>query len=638
MQYATELSNSFLESYKDKHVPFGPLGQIVYSRTLARLIPELSRTENWQETCERVCNGVIEIGGKFTGIELEQLYDNMFKLRGLPASRVLWQAGTETVKKIGADSLCSCWGLTVNSLDSFTFAFNQLLMDSGVGYNVQPTFVFELPRVKQDVIIKQVDSADCQFVVPDNREGWVELLRKILESFFITGRNFTFSTQCIRPTGRLLKTFGGRSSGAENLTNGMIHIISVIKAREGKKLKPIDCMDILNILGQINFHRNSRNAQLALGNIDDSLFMDAKDWSKGIVPNWRSMSNSSVVVNEYSKVPDEFWNHADISGLVNLKNGRRFGRLVDGEGYRPDYNADMVNACSEIFMENGEPCNLADVVLPRIRSLEELKQVATLLYKVCKTIACAKYSDSITQAVVDKNHRIGVSLTGLMQSDFFNNLSLNSLYRHLEQCDEVYSRELGVSKSIKLTCIKPSGTISLLPGVTPGMHPAFAKYMIQRIRFNADDPLVEVCQSHGYKIEPHLGFDGNEDSNIVVVEFPIKQAGITRDQVTVVQQLENQKMLQTWWADNGISATHYFKDEELPQIKEWLKNNYDDNVKSCIFLRTDNKLYPQAPYEAITEEEYNRFNAKVMPIINVYDLKETRMIDSLECEGGGCPI
>jgi len=635
MQYATKLNDSFLEYYKGKVAPFGQLGQIVYKRNLSRLIPCLGRTEVWQETCERVCNGILEIGGLFTEGELEQLFDNMFKLKGLPASRVLWQAGTETTRKIGVDGLNSCWGVTVNSLEAFTFSFNQLLMDSGVGYNVQPVFVFELPRVKQDVVIRQVDSADCSFLVPDNREGWVELLYKVLESFFVTGRGFTFSTQCVRPAGRLLNTFGGRSSGAENLTNGISQIIRVIKARESKKLKPIDCMDVMNILGQINFHRNSRNAQLALGNIDDPLFMDAKDWSKGRVPNWRAMSNNSVAVNSYDKIPDEFWNRDDLCGLVNLKNGRRFGRLVDGENYRPDYKADVVNACSEIFMENGEPCNLCDIILPRIESLEELKQVATLLYKVCKTISCAKYFDPITQAVVDKNHRIGVSLTGLMQSNFFNNCTLESLYRHLEQVDEAYSRELGVSKSIKLTCIKPSGTISLLPGVTAGMHPAYANYMIQRIRFNADDSLVEVCQEHGYKIEPHLGFDGSEDSNIVVIEFPIKQPGITKDQVSVVQQLENQKLLQTYWADNGISATHYFKDAELPEIKEWLKNNYDDNVKSCIFLRTDNKVYPQAPYEAITEEEYNK--RKRPPITSVHDTKQIDMIDSLEC-AGGCPI
>jgi len=626
------LKESFLKQYIGKIPPFGPLGYITYKRILARLIPDLNRTEEWRETCERVCNGIVELGGKFTEEELNQLFDNMFNLKGLPASRVIWQSGTDTVCKFGASSLNSCFGLTVNSLEAFTFAFNQTLLDNGIGYNIRAPFIYELPRVK-NVTVKQIESYDVDFIVPDSRQGWVELLRKILDAFFVTGQDFTYSTLCVRPAGRLLKTFGGYSSGAENLNNGMNKVIKIIKAREGKKLRSIDCLDLLNVLGYINFKRNGRSAQLALGDVTDIDFVNAKDWTHGIVPNWRAMANLSVSMDDYSKIPDDFWNKADIPGLVNLRNLRRFGRLIDGVDYRPDYGVDAVNACSELGLENGESCNLADIVLSRISSLEEFKQVATLLYKVCKTISCAKYSDPLTQKVVEKNHRIGLSLTGIMQSHFTVE-DFNTVYKHLETVDESYSREIGVGKSIKLTCVKPSGTISLLPGVTPGIHPAFANYMIQRIRFNSNDPLVEVCQKHGYYVEPHVGFDGSKDSNMLVVEFPIKMSGPTK--LSVIEQLENQKKLQTFWADNAISATHYLKDSELPQVKEWLKNNYNESVKSCIFLRTDNKVYPQAPYEEISKEEYEK--RKRPPITNINDTEQIDMIDSFECGKGGCPL
>lgn len=646
MKYTTGLSTSFLRQYIDKTPPWGPVGYVTYKRTYARLIPDLGRTEEWHETCARVCHGLLDLGGLFTERELEDLYDTLFHLRGMTSGRALWQLGSETVRRVGADSLQNCWHVVVNNVESFCFTFNQLMLGGGVGFNILPEHVYELPPVKHHVVVKRVDTADCDFVVPDNREGWVELLRRILNSLFVTGKPFLYSTECIRPAGSLIKGFGGTASGSESLVKGLEQIVKIIQARAGQKLRPIDCMDVMNIIGQIVVAGNvRRSSEIAIGDPQDRLFIEAKNWSKYPIPNWRTMSNNSVAADSMEDLLPEFWSgyrgEGEPYGLINLKNCRRYGRLIDGIDYRPDYDVVGVNPCAEITLCNKEPCNLADIFLPNLRSAEEMKKVAVLLYKACKTISRTPFSDPDTQSIVGRNTRVGIGLTGYMQAPQFHDGDiLDSVYRAIEEADLEYSMRLGCKRSIKLTTMKPSGTLSLLPGVTPGMHAAFAPFLIRRIRFSATDPLVETCRQHGFHVEPKLELDGSHDTNTMVVSFPwaMPKNAIFEQDVNVIQELEVQKHLQTYWADNSISATHYFKKGELGDIKNWLNENYESSVKTCSFLLSQGHGFAQAPLEAISEEKYVKLMEKVTPITRITDEREMDHVDNLECAGGSCPV
>lgn len=646
MKYSSGLSESFLREYAQKAPPWGQVGYITYKRTYARLIPEVGRTEEWDETCARICNGLVELGGLFTDPELEALYDTIFYLRGMTSGRAAWQLGTDTVRKIGADSLQNCWHVVVNNLEAFCFTFNQLMLGGGVGFNILPEYVYELPRVLANVTIKRVDTPDCEFIVPDNREGWVELLRRVLQAFFVTGQSFSYSPLCIRPAGAIIKGFGGTASGSQSLVEGIEWICKIIQARVGQKLRPIDVMDIMNIIGRIVVAGNvRRSSEITIGDPHDKLFLDAKNWNKHPVPIWRAMSNNSVAADTIDDLPAEFWDgykgEGEPYGLINLRNCRRFGRLADGIDYRPDYDVVGVNPCAEITLCNKEPCNLADIFLPNVRDAAEFKKTALLLYKACKTISRAKFSDRETQAIVSRNRRLGIGLTGYMQAKRFRNADvLTEVYKAIEECDLEYSKRLGCERSIKLTTIKPSGTLSLLPGVPPGMHAAFGPHMIRRIRFSASDPLVEKCQSHGYHVEPKLELDGSYDHGTMVVSFPVKMDPkcVFEKDVTVIDELETQKFLQTYWADNAISATHYFKRGEQKQLREWLNANYESSVKTCSFLLSTGHGFAQAPLEAISEEQYAKLAEKATPITRIVDEKETDHLDNLECAGGSCPV
>jgi ribonucleoside-triphosphate reductase len=615
---------------------------------------KLGRVEEWFETCARVCQGLVDLGGKFTWRELQYLYETMFYLRGCVSGRALWQLGTDTVKNIGADSLQNCWHVAVNDVSAFTFTFNQLMLGGGVGFNVLPQYVYELPEISFNPPISRVNTHDCDLIVPDNREGWVELLDRILEAFYFTGKPLHYNTQCVRPKGAPIRGFGGTASGPEDLVMGMKNIVRILRSRYQNKLRPIDAMDIMNIIGEIVVSGNvRRSSEITLGDPHDFLYLNAKNWGLHQIPNWRTMSNNSIAANKYDDILPQFWisgytpnldgeMEGEPYGLVNLNNCRRYGRLIDGSDANNDPDVVGVNPCAEITLANKEGCNLAEIFLPNIRSEQEFKDVAGILFKGCKTISNGGFSDPETDAIVKKNHRIGIGLTGYMQAhQYHDGQLLDRVYEHLIDVDRTYSKVLGIKRSIKLTTMKPSGTLSLLPGVTPGMHAAISKYMFRTVRMSANHPLVQVCRDHGYHVEPKIELDGTHNHDTMVVYFPVEtpDGATLAEDLDVIEELEVQKHLQTYWADNSVSATHYFETDDVPRIKEWLSENYDDSVKSTSFLLRLGHGFKQAPFQPITKERYEEAVANVRPITSAL-IEEgwDDVDDALECASGHCPV
>jgi ribonucleoside-triphosphate reductase (thioredoxin) len=625
MKYITQISKTFVNKYKNKEVNWGPLGYITYKRTYSR------DNEEWYQTIERCCQGLLEIGGVFTQLEMETLYDYVFNLKCSFSGRALWQLGTATVQNVGADSLINCWHVAINELNAFCFTFNQLMLGGGVGFNLTPEMVYELPTVKHGVKVQRKDDNDVDFIVPDNREGWVNLLRKVLNCYFITGKNLTYSTLCIRQKGKPIKTFGGTASGSEGLVNGIRQITNILDSRVNHKLRPIDCLDILNIIGSIVVAGNvRRSAELALGSYDDSLFINAKNWKNTIIPNWRNMSNNSVICDSIESLPEEFWDgyfgNGEPYGLVNLELCKKYGRIGD---IKSDSLVTGTNPCGEITLEPYEACNLAEIFLPNIHSKDEFYTATNLIYKVCKTISKYPFSDPRVNNVVQRNNRLGIGVSGILQSGWICQPTFfASIYDSLEELDNNYSRLINSNTSIKLTTVKPSGTLSLLPGVTPGIHPAYAKNYIRRIRFSSDDPLIKLCRDNGYKVEPQINIDGTRNLDTMVIEFPIETPPGTITKISAIDQLKMQIIMQEYWSDNAVSMTCYYRSNELDDIKKFLKENYTDYIKTVSFLLHSDHGFVQAPYEEITH----------VPKTQTIKTGVSQGPDLLlECESGVCP-
>jgi ribonucleotide reductase alpha subunit len=622
-------------------VPWGEVGYPTFKRTYAR--KKGNATEEWHDTVERVveaCNK--QLGCGFTEMEQENVRAMMMNLKGTVAGRFLWQLGTKTVDKLGLPSLQNCAFTVVDHpIRPFTWAFEMLMLGSGVGYNIQRENVYQLPKVRRKVKVERKDVNDADFIVPDSREGWVELLKRVLEASFVTGEGFSFATHLIRPAGSPIKGFGGTASGSEDLVWGMLEINKLLNSRSGKRLSSVNCLDIMNIIGKIVVAGNvRRSAQIALGDVDDIEYLQAKRWDLGGIPNWRAMSNNSVVCDDVTKLPEEFWEgykgNGEPYGLINLESSRKMGRTFETE--YPDPDVQGYNPCAEQSLANFETCCLAEVYLPNIETYAELKLVLRLLYRINKHSLAIPCAIKETEDIVHKNMRMGIGVTGYLQASEEQQSWLSDAYTYIRAYDKEYSALKGFPESIKLTTVKPSGTLSLLAGVTAGAHPAYSQHYIRRIRMATESELVKVCRENGYHVEYVRNFDGTEDHSTVVVSFPCEFPEGTRlaNDMSAVDQLEVIKRLQAEWSDNSVSVTIYYRKEELDDIKKWLGENYV-NVKSVSFLLHNEHGFDQAPLEEITKEQYEEMKAKVVPITSLSSLNMDD-IDIAECDSGACPI
>ena len=636
------LSADFLKKYKNKQPNWGfnGLGYIVYKRTYSR-VKEDGLLEEWPETIARCINGAQKIGASYTKREAEKLFDLVFSLKCNFAGRGLWQLGTSTVDRFGGNSLLNCWFTAIKKPDDFCFIFENLMLGGGVGYSIRREDIHELPRVKRDVIITGKNTNDADFIVPDSREGWVRLLSKVLHSYFVTGESFNYSTVLVRSAGKPINGFGGTASGPEILIDGINKISTVIKEREGKKLRSIDVLDIANIIGSVVVAGNvRRSAEIALGDPDDYLYIKAKRWDLGNIPNWRAMSNNTIYCDSYDHIAEGVWDgyggNGEPYGFFNVALSSKFGRT----GEKSRENCEGTNPCGEISLADKECCNLSELYLNNIESKQELIECSKLLYKTQKAICALPFLHEDTNKIVHKNFRIGQGITGICQGLHNKKLEwLDSCYKALKEFDKEWSKKQGWPESIKLTTVKPSGTLSLLAGATPGVHPAYSRYYIRRVRMSSQDALVETCKDMGYHVEYVKNFDGSLNRDTVIVEFPCKSGdnAILAKDMKATDQLELVKDIQREWSDNAVSCTVYYKKEELDEIKEWLRKNYKGNIKSVSFLLHQDHGFEQAPYEEIDEKTYEKLTIGIKKVSSV-DIGNGKSLEGLECEGGVCPI
>jgi ribonucleoside-triphosphate reductase len=330
--------------------PWSTVGYLTCKRTYARKLDENgddnSPTEEFPQTVDRVinaCRTQLRVG--FTTEEEDRLREYLLLLKGSVAGRFLWQLGTSTVDRLGLASLQNCAFTVVdNPIRPFCWAMDMLALGSGVGYNIQHKYIDKLPVVREWFKAPiRVDNGGADFIIPDSREGWVKFLGKTLKAAFLSERKengtFTYSTQVIRGKGSPIKGFGGVASGPEDLCWGIGKISEILMRRAGKKIRPIDALDIMNIIGHIIVAGNvRRSAQIAIGDPDDVEYLLAKRWDMGNIPSWRAMSNNSVACEDINDLHEYFWDgyegKGEPYGVINLPLSRKVGRL--GEDEYPD--------------------------------------------------------------------------------------------------------------------------------------------------------------------------------------------------------------------------------------------------------------------------------------------------------------
>lgn len=352
------ITQEFLEKYKSKQPKWGfnGLGMVVYRRTYSRLKSD-ETYEEWYETVARCINGAQEIGADYTKVEAEKLYDYIFNLKCSFAGRMLWMLGTEHIKRWGGNALLNCWFTTIQEYEDFCFIFENLMLGGGVGFSIRREDIHELPKVKENIKVTHKNTADADFIVPDSREGWVYLLRQVLKSFFRSGKSFSYSTILVRGYGEKIHGLGGTASGPKILVDGIENICKVLQSREGKKLRSIEVLDICNIIGSIVVSGNiRRSAQIALGDPDDYLFIRAKRWDLGDIPNWRALSNNTIYADDFTHIQPDIWEgysgNGECYGFFNIKLAQKVGRIRElrkdnCEGSNPCITGDTLIAVAD---------------------------------------------------------------------------------------------------------------------------------------------------------------------------------------------------------------------------------------------------------------------------------------------------
>lgn len=642
--FSFRLTDKFIEPYKTKPVNWGytdaagnSVGELTFIRTYSRR-KEDGTKEKWFEVCERVINGMFSIQKDHCKANrlpwndnkahklAQEAYDRLFSFKWSPPGRGLWMMGTPLVMvERNSAALQNCAFVSsadMTKLDpSYPFAFLMEASMLGVGVggdNKGASKDFEVTRPAEQVVT---------YAIPDSREGWVESVKMLLESYLISGRcTMQFVYDHIRPAGTPIKTFGGTAAGPEPLKSLHEQLRTLLDARVGSNLTKKDIIDINNLIGVCVVAGNvRRSAELMIGAIDDDEFINLKNVQR--FPEraaWGWMSNNSVeakVGDNYSHLVPRIASNGE-PGVIWMDITRNFGRLVDAPDGK-DHRVAGFNPCAEQPLESGEMCTLSEVYISHHDSLEDFKRSVKFSLLYAKTVTLLPTHWARTNAIMQRNRRVGVSITGV--TDFADTHGLPKLrqwqeegYACVRSYDKSYSEWLGVRESIRATTVKPSGTVSIIAGVSPGVHWApGGRYFMRSIRIDTHNPIVAKLRKAGYKIE--VAKDSPDTT--VVVYFPVKSdAKRSEKDVSIFEKINIAAMAQRYWSDNGVSATISFDPATEAEHIGTVINMYEGQLKAISFLpMLDEGAYEQMPYGRLSEDEYAKA-AKKLKKIDMSDL------------------
>lgn len=650
------LSSNFLSEYKTKKVNWGfssgpnSLGEITYRRTYSR------DGEVWWETVKRVVQGVYTIMYDYcekNGIpfdedvstyDAEQMYDLIFNFKFLPPGRGLWMMGnTDYIYAKGSAALNNCGFTSTKDIDKeftkpFAFMMDMSMLGMGVGFD---TLGAGKIAWRPETKVKFTEKVK-HIVIEDSREGWVNSLIETLNYCFGIIDYFpAFDWYLIRPRGSKINGFGGVSEGPDPLKNLHKQLFTLCGKRRGEKVTSRDITDIMNMIGMCVVAGNvRRTAQIALGLDEDEEFQNLKNYElnpERAEYGWTS--NNSVFAEvgmNYGKYVKRIVDNGE-PGFFWIENTRQFGRMAEVANNK-DWRVAGTNPCGEQPLENYEICCLVETFPHLHETSEEYNRTLKYAFIYAKAVTLIPTHWKETNAVMLRNRRIGTSMTGVAQK--VTRIGKKELiswcsegYKTIKKYDRIYSEWLCVRESIKVTSIKPSGTVSLLAGATPGAHYPTYRHYIRRIRFPEIHPDVKALKAAGYKVEKSI----NEPST-VVIEFPVAgdEDVPTEREVSIGEKMALAVLLQKWWADNQVSATITFDPEKEAHFIPDLLSAYDSQLKAISFLAfPETSSYVQMPYEAISKEQYEELT------LNIKEVKWKESIHDQQdafCDGIACAI
>jgi ribonucleoside-triphosphate reductase len=669
--FSFRISDDFVAGYREKKAPFGytdaagnSVGEITFLRTYSRL-KEDGTKETWVDVCERVVNGMYSLqkdhcktsrlpwNDSKAQASAKEAFDRLFNLKWTPPGRGLWVMGTDLVNKHrNSAALQNCAFVSTVEMTKaqpakpFAFLMEASMLGVGVGFDdlgADKDFTIHEPGINHFV-----------YEVPDTREGWVESLVLLLNSYLKADQNsIKFDYSDVRPAGAPIKTFGGTAAGHEPLEKLHNHISKLFKGRSGQKLTRVDIADIGNLIGVCVVSGNvRRSAELLIGRLEDDTFLNLKNPEKfpernsydPAAPGWGWMSNNSVVTKVGQNLNNivEGISRNGEPGVIWLDMSRKYGRLADPANNK-DWRVAGYNPCAEQSLESYECCTLVETYLNRHDSLEDYKRTLKFAYLYAKTVTLLPTHWEETNAIMQRNRRIGTSMSGV--ANFADRVGLPTLrewmdegYETIQYYDNTYSEWLGVRESIKTTTVKPSGTVSILAGESPGVHwTPGGKHFLRAIRFSNEDAMLPLFRMANYRVEPA----SESPDTTSVVFFPIESGAERAERdVTIFEKMSLAATAQRYWSDNSVSVTISFDPETEAEHVGTVLHMYDGQLKTVSFLPSGNFTFPQMPYTQITEGEYRQSAMNIMPIdfTGIYNGLGSEAIGEAYCTTDACEI
>jgi adenosylcobalamin-dependent ribonucleoside-triphosphate reductase len=653
-----KLDHAFLISFADKKPNFGynGLGEFVFYRTYSRL-KEDGTKETFVDMLQRVVEGCYEIQRRHCSSlhipwtrnkaqkSAQEMFQRMWDFKFLPPGRGLWAMGTQHMWDLGSAALNNCSFISTQDIAEdpawpFAFLMDMSMLGVGVGFDTRGANLVEIVQPLETTTVS---------VIEDSRESWVDSIRTLFEVYTKAGSNdVVFDYSKIRPAGSPIKGFGGKASGPGVLLDlhEMIrkHFKKVLR-RKNRVLTSVDIVDLMNFIGRCVVAGNvRRSSELSIGDPADWDYLQMKDKNlfSEELKSHRWASNNSIFATsgmDYRKIGQQIINNGE-PGCLWLDTIQNFGRTIDGRQEGIDRRAIGTNPCAEVSLESGELCNLVETFPAHHVDAADYYRTLKFAYLYAKTVTLLPTHCKFTNSVLLRNRRIGLSQSGIVQA--FNKFGRRAVlsefcekgYHVIKHWDSIYSEWLCVSKSIKHSSVKPSGSVSLVAGATAGIHFTIApsRSYWRNVRVSSDSVLLKILRKAGYHIEQCI-----TDDKTSVVRFGISEPDVpTVSEISIWQQVKNVADLQRYWSDNQISATIQFKPEEAGDIP-YVLEAFDDELKGISFLPYLDHGYPQAPYQPATAEEVADYITQLKPL-NFEEYINEDAISPKFCDGDTCQI
>ena len=608
--------------------------QFIHLSRYARWDYDNKRRETWEETVSRYFDFFTEWLEEKHEYKLDngkrvELEEAVLNLNVMPSMRCLMTAGEALRKENVAGYNCSY--IKVDSIRSFDEILYVLMNGTGVGFSVEEEYTNKLPLIPEEFY-----NTDSVIVVADSKLGWARAFKELI-SLLYNGHVPKWDISKVRAAGEPLKTFGGRASGPGPLVDLFKFTIDLFRLAVGRKLKSIECHDIVCKIAEIVVVGGvRRSALISLSDLNDREMRFAKHGEWNTLNIQRSLANNSV---NYKEKPDVGTFMREWLSLYDSKSGERGiyssmsaqrhtetlnTREKDTDGnyiIRRDPRFDFgTNPCSEIILRSREFCNLSEVVVrpdDTIDTLQNKIRIATILGTFQSTLTNFKYLSREWGRNCDDERLLGVSLTGIMDNGITNGTkSKTKLPEILEQLRQVavdtnkeWATKLGINRAAAITCVKPSGTVSQLVDSASGIHARHSPYYVRTVRADNKDPLCKMMKKQGFPNEPDI----TKPHHTTVFSFPMKspKSAICRNDMTAWKQLSLWHTYAKNWCEHKPSVTVSVKEDEWVNTAAWVYDNFDD-ISGISFLPFSDHTYRQAPYQDCSKKEYEEM-MKVMP-------------------------